>query len=196
MDYVKAGILIVGILALFLPWLSMSMESTGSDSNYYVKMSLGIAPLWTSSDVSSENTGALTGFAVLIMEKYLEELKHQSSSVMWIFGIVPLILYGVSLIYSNRLLLISAGIMAMLFAGAFAGLVYMALNSNEGYKNFNVEEPVSMVELIKGVSLTETKYHITNESYVGMGIGWFLTMLVGISLIIYPFTGRYKAYLK
>ncbi len=172
------------------------MESTEPDSGYHLGISLGIAPLWTSSDISSENTRAFTGFAVLIMEKYLEELKNQASSVMWIFGIVPLVLYGVSVIYNNRLLLISAGIMAILFAGAFAGLMCLAMNADGNYKNFNFEEPVSIIEIIKGITITETKYNITNESHIGMGIGWFLTMLVGITLIIYPLTGRYKAYSK
>ena len=196
MDYVKVGILIVGILSLFLPWLSMSAESVGYDGNCYMKASIGIAPLWTSSDVSSDDTGTLARLTVSIVEKDLEDIKHKLSSVMWIFGIVPLILYGVSLIYNNRLLLISSGIMAILFAGAFAGLMYFGMNANDNYKKLNIEEPISMIDLIKGINIKEVKYTLTNEAHLGMGVGWFLTMLVGISLIIYPLTGRYKPYSK
>ena len=196
MDYVKVGILIVGILSLFLPWLSMSAESVGYDGSCYMKASIGIAPLWTSSDVSSDDTGTLARLTVSIVEKDLEDIKHKLSSVMWIFGIVPLILYGVSLIYNNRLLLISSGIMAILFAGAFAGLMYFGMNANDNYKKLNIEEPISMIDLIKGINIKEVKYTLTNEAHLGMGVGWFLTMLVGISLIIYPLTGRYKPYSK
>jgi len=195
-DYVKVGILIVGILSLFLPWLSMSVESLGYDGSCYMKASMGIAPLWTSSDVSSDDTGALTRLTVSIAEKDLEDTSHKLSSVMWIFGIVPLILYGVSLIYNNRLLLISSGIMAILFAGAFAGLMYFGMNANDNYKELNIEEPVSMMDLIKGVSMKAKDYTLTNELHLGMGVGWFLTMLVGVLLITYPLTGRYKSYSK
>ena len=45
-------------------------------------------------------------------------------------------------------------------------------------------------------SIKEVKYTLTSEGHLGMGIGWFLTVLVGISLITYPLTGRYKTYSK
>jgi hypothetical protein len=72
----------------------------------------------------------------------------------------------------------------------------MAMNANDNYKKLNIEEPVSMTDLIKGVSMKAKDYTLTNELHLGLGAGWFLTVLVGVSLIIYPLTGRYKTYSK
>ena len=70
------------------------------------------------------------------------------------------------------------------------------MNADNNYKKLNIEEPISMVELIKGITIKEVKCTLTSEGHLGMGIGWFLTVLVGISLITYPLTGRYKTYSK
>jgi hypothetical protein len=46
----------------------------------------------------------------------------------------------------------------------------MAMNADNNYKKLNIEEPISMVELIKGINIKETKYSITNESYISREI--------------------------
>lgn len=173
---------------MFLPWLTISASTINIKTDEGIHLSVNLAPFRVSSDIKSDTNNIFVEMMMPYVKQYFDmAVKEKMSTFMMIFGIIPIILYIASIFVDKKAVVVGAGIAGITCASIFVVLFTVGLNSSDSGLALTGGKEVTPIDLITGVVNEKSSYLSKDIIKIQVGTGWYLTMIIGLALIAYPF---------